>query len=100
MKSQKLCHRLKMYREAKGLKVREVAKFIGVSVSTYRDWEYGRSIKGEPYQKLAEIYGVSLHQLLTGKPASPKSIFEQIERLEVDLKALKKELESVFWKGP
>ena len=98
MKSQNLCHRLKKYREAKGLKVRDVAAFVGVSVSTYRDWEYGRSIKGEPYQKLAEIYGVSLHQLLTGKPASPKLIFEKIEKLESDLRHLKKELESFFWK--
>ena len=75
MKSQDLYHRLKKYREAKGLKVREVAAFVGVSVSTYRDWEYGRSIKGESYQRLADIYEVSLHQLLTGKSASPEFIF-------------------------
>ncbi|MCB9027124.1 MAG: helix-turn-helix transcriptional regulator [Bdellovibrionaceae bacterium] len=99
MKSQDLCHRLKKYREAKGLKVREVAALLGVSVSTYRDWEYGRSIKGEPYEKLAEIYGVSVHQLLTGYQASPKAILGKIEKLEADLKFLKRELESFFWKG-
>ena len=56
-------NRLKKFRKAKGLSVKEVARHVGVAESTYRDWEYGRMIKGEPYLKIAEVLGVSLSSL-------------------------------------
>lgn len=59
--------RLKELREKRNLTVSHVAKAVAVSPSTYRDWEYGRVIKGEPYIKLAEIFEVSLTYLMTGK---------------------------------
>jgi transcriptional regulator with XRE-family HTH domain len=60
--------RIKKLREEKKLKVAQVAKSIGVSVSTYRDWEYGREIKGESaYVNLARFYGVSLSYIIQGK---------------------------------
>ena len=40
-----------------------MATQLGVSQSTYRDWEYGRKIKGEPYPQMAQILGVSLNEL-------------------------------------
>ena len=59
--------RLKRLRENNHLTISFIAKKIEVSPSTYRDWEYGRSIKGEPYMKLARLYGVSLNYLMTGE---------------------------------
>ena len=59
--------RLKNLRFEKGYSVKEVARRLGIAESTYRDWEYGMKIKGEPYVKLAELYEVSLTWLLTGK---------------------------------
>ncbi len=61
--------RLKHFRKQKNLTVAEVARRIDVSESTYRDWENGRAIKGEPYVKLAAVFAVSLNELF-GLPAS------------------------------
>ena len=55
--------RLKYFRTKKKLSVAQCAQMIGVSVSTYRDWENGRSISGEPYYKIANVFGVSLSEL-------------------------------------
>lgn len=51
---------LSKLRKKKGLTIRDCAKHIGVAESTLRDWEQGRSIIGEPYQRIAKALGVSL----------------------------------------
>lgn len=76
----KLSIRLKELRMKNKLSVSEVAEFVGVSSSTYREWEYGRSISGEPYMKIAEIFNVSLKFLLTGE--DDRGISDQIQKLE------------------
>lgn len=58
-----ISERLKNLRKKQKLSVVECANFIGVSQSTYRDWENGRSISGEPYIKIANLFGVSLSEL-------------------------------------
>ena len=56
-----IAKRLVKLRQDKNLKIKNVANAIGVSPSTYRDWEYGCAIKAEePYIKLARYYGVSI----------------------------------------
>ncbi len=72
--------RLKRIRESKKLSISEVARAIGVSPSTYREWEYGREMKGEPYMKLAEIFGISLVKLMTGKDTEIEKELIEIER--------------------
>lgn len=62
-----MSERLKHFRKISNLSIREVAKKLEISPSTYRSWEQGVSISGEPYVKLAAIYQVSLHELLTGE---------------------------------
>lgn len=74
--------RLRLYRKKCGFSVAEVAKKLNVSASTYRDWEYGRQIKGEPYMKLAEIYGVSLMELLAGRNTDKDQIFKDLDEIE------------------
>jgi len=44
-----------------------VAERAGISASTYRYWEYGKKIKGEPYIELALALNVSLTELFTDK---------------------------------
>ena len=88
--------RLNRLRLSRNLRVNEVAEFLGVASSTYRDWEYGRSIRGEPYVMLSELFEVSLEELMTGKKATPLAIQKELGRCEEALKNLKKELESFF----
>lgn len=96
MKNESFSLRLKRLREARGIKVKEMASRLGVSVSTYRDWEYGRAIKGEPYPKMAEILSVSLQELLTGRCPLPEQVMKEIFKCEQALAAIKKELSSFF----
>lgn len=87
--------RLKRLREIRGLTIAEISSKTGVPVSTYREWEYGRAIKGEPYVQLAEILGVSLHELITGITPDSRSALKMIDELEELLSLLKKELWSL-----
>lgn len=81
-------HRLARLRLENGLTAKSVAEAIGVPVTTYREWEYGRAIRGEPYQKLAQLFNVSLCELLTGEHNSPHSIETEIRKVIAELQAL------------
>lgn len=61
--------RIAQLRTKRGLTQKDIAEALGVPLSTYKEWEYGRRIQGEKiYVDLAEVLGVSLRSLLTGKP--------------------------------
>ena len=79
MTNESLPNRLKRLRVGKGLSIRDVALSLDVSPSTYRAWEYGVQIKGEPYVALAKIYHVGLSELLTGEPSQLESQLRLIE---------------------
>lgn len=96
MKNESFSVRLRRLRLEKGIKVKDMALALGVSVSTYRDWEYGRSIKGEPYPKMAELLSVSLSELLTGYSPLPEQMMKEILKCEQAIFSLKKELASFF----
>jgi len=64
----KISERLRELRKKKKLSLASVALAIDVPVSTYRDWEYGKAIRGEPYERLAELFEISLAELLSVKP--------------------------------
>lgn len=64
----KISDRLRELRRNKKLSLARVAQAIEVPVSTYRDWEYGKAIRGEPYERLAELFEISIHELLSVKP--------------------------------
>lgn len=81
-----LGERLRTLRTEKKLSISEVARHVGVSVSTYRDWEYGREIKGEPYLKLATLLNVNLTYLLTGKDSE---VFKELEEIESIVKNIR-----------
>ena len=88
--------RLKRLRLKKGFSTGEVSRQLGVSPSTYREWEYGRSIRGEPYEKLAAILGVSLHELLLGERGAASEARKWVAQIEKDLQALKSEIMKIL----
>src|SRR5262245_9479473 len=70
--------RLRRLRVENQMSMKQVADRIGVPLSTYRDWEYGKSIRGEPYPELAALYGVSVHELITGRTAEKSEIVKAL----------------------
>jgi transcriptional regulator with XRE-family HTH domain len=62
-----IAKRLKALRAAANKTYKQVAKDIGVAESTYREWEQGRQIRGEPYQALANSLNSSISYILTGQ---------------------------------
>lgn len=87
---------LKNNRERCELTIKECADFLGVSASTYRDWEYGRAITGEPYPKIAELFGISILDLFGMNKSKSVATLSEIElivdELSKKLKALKSNL--------
>jgi transcriptional regulator with XRE-family HTH domain len=82
--------RLKKLREKSKLSQKDLAQLAGVSASTYRDWEYGKQILGEPYIALAEALGVSVYELLSGASSSSCNLIKEIEQVETAVKNLRK----------
>jgi transcriptional regulator with XRE-family HTH domain len=86
-----MAHRLQSFRKNIGLTSKEVARRISVAESTYRAWEAGRAIRGEPYLRLAETFRVSLGELFSGEPPhSSDELNLAISKLEEVLILLRK----------
>jgi transcriptional regulator with XRE-family HTH domain len=55
-------------RDKKGYKDSDVARITGITKSTFSDWKSGRSCpKNDKLQKIAEMLGVTVDYLMTGK---------------------------------
>lgn len=55
-------------RDAKGMKDADVARKTGITKSTFSDWKNGRSNpKDAKLQKIADLFGVSVEYIRTGK---------------------------------
>lgn len=86
-----LGNRLKRLRKQTHLTAKEVAHRLGVATSTYREWEMGRAIRGEPYPALCEVLNVSLHELLLGERSpDQQTIMSEIDAIEARLQALRR----------
>lgn len=83
--------KLKNFRLQKGLTQKEVAHRLGVPSSTYRSWEYGAAISGEPYQGLCHVFEVSLTELLglPSQESQQQQILQEIQQIEIMLQNLK-----------
>lgn len=68
--------------------MREASKLIGVPESTYRDWEYGREIRGEPYLQIAKAFGITLDELF-GVHSKDRTIEEEFDLAILHLQSLK-----------
>src|SRR5689334_8298643 len=80
-----ICRRLKRLRLKRGLSMKAIAAQIKVPLTTYRNWEYGRAIRGEPYERIAQALGVDLTELLTGKKPRSSRTLQRIEALKNQL---------------
>lgn len=84
--------RLKKLRSNQGLSVAAAARKVGVPVSTYREWEFGRAIQGEPYPAIAKMLGVSLNELFNAETQDRSGVFEKLDAVEEAVSNLKKHL--------
>lgn len=84
--------RLRRLRKSRGMTMTAFARMIGVPPSTYRTWEYGGAIQGEPYLKMAQVLEISLYELFAEEKPRSKDIFDLVEKIDVLSKQLKKEL--------
>ena len=71
--------------------MREAARRIGVPESTYREWEYGRKIRGEPYVKIAKAFGITLSELF-GEQVRDLNIDQRLNRIKQDIEIVQIEL--------
>lgn len=82
-----LSERLKTLRQRKRFSIRYLARKLDVSASTYRAWENGGQIRGEPYVHLAQIFGVSVTELLTGEVSTLEQELANIERALIAIRS-------------
>lgn len=84
--------RLRRLRKMRGLSMSALSREIGIPPSTYRDWEYGAAILGQPYIKLAAALNVSLYQLLGSEKSENQNLLDLLDKLDSTIKELKKEV--------
>ncbi|HWU44899.1 MAG TPA: helix-turn-helix transcriptional regulator [Bdellovibrio sp.] len=82
--------RLKKLRLRAGLSQKEVAERASLSASTYRDWEYGKKIKGEPYVELASALGVSISELFTDEKSVTSKVHQELREIELLVESIRK----------
>lgn len=87
--------RLKRLRQEKQLSTKQMSLMTGIPISTYREWEAGRQVLGQPYVKLAQALEVNVYELLTGERMDRFEGHELIEKIEKDLSRLKQILQSL-----
>jgi len=69
------------------------ANRLEVPVSTYREWEYGRDLRGhQAYVKMAHIFGVGVQELLVGKKPNRQEIVLKLDTAINQLKELRAEV--------
>ena len=89
--------RLTKFRKNKNLTQKEVATLLSVPTTTYRDWEYGRLIQGEPYLKLDEIFGVSLSDILgVDSLQIRRDLINKLRSLKQQVEDIEKNIHSLF----
>ena len=84
--------RLRALRKGKSLTIQQVSTITGIPASTYKEWENGRQIRGEPYMNLARVFEVSVHELITGEKSQASPALKRIEEIEAHLAKLKTDL--------
>lgn len=88
--------RMRRKRVEQNLSLKAVAQRAGIPLSTYREWEAGRQIKGEPYEKIAYALDVSLYWLITGKSRNPREVLGKVGEIEAACVAIRNSLESLI----
>jgi len=87
--SNRLADRMRKLRVERDLTAREVAQSVNVPESTYRAWEAGRAVRGEPYVALSKVFGISVHELLSGVKPRSQEAHSLVLLIERDIAKLK-----------
>lgn len=93
---EKLNERLIRLRKQRGLTARDMAYAIEVPESTYREWEYGRGMKLPPCQKISQVLGVSVSELITGETPELQWILDELLKMEKNAHELRINLSSLL----
>lgn len=94
--NESLGQRLERLRKEKNLTAKAVARLIDVPESTYREWEYGRGLKLPPCQKISQVLGISVSELITGESPDWETHLESLEKLEQNLRETRLKLSSLI----
>ncbi len=86
--------RIKQKRLDNQISLKELSIKAGIPLSTLREWESGRQIKGEPYEKIARALDVSLIELLTGQKPKHRELLIKVHEIETACKSIKNYLGS------
>ena len=86
--------RIKSIRLENQISLKELSVKAAIPLSTLREWESGRQIKGEPYEKIARALEISLIELLTGQKPKHRELLIKIHEIEMACKTLKNNLRS------
>lgn len=92
LKKETLGERVRRLRSRRDLSASFVAKTLGVAESTYREWENGRAIRGEPYIALSQILKVGVWELLTGEKMNLDCMLNELANIEGLVKNIRTEL--------
>lgn len=84
--------RIKRLRTEKNLTLQHLSKKTSIPLSTLREWEVGRQIKGEPYEKIAQVLNVGLSELLYGKKPNSREVLIKVHEIEVACKEIRDSL--------
>ena len=88
--------RLERIRKERNLTAKSVARMIDVPESTYREWEYGRGLKLPPCQKISQVLGISVSELITGEEPQWQNYLEELEVLERNVREIRLKLSSLI----
>ena len=89
--------RLRRLREGAGLTMEAMARNLGVPVTTYREWEYGRELRGTKiYLKMVDILGVAIQELFTGEKSKNHGAIEQFDSIINQLQELRSKMISLL----
>lgn len=88
----KLGRRIACLRKERGLTMKQVAEKLGVPLTTYREWEYGRSIRNpHHFIHLLQFFGLSIEDI-TSESSSKLSIEDRLNRALSDIAFVQSEL--------
>ena len=86
--------RLERLRTSKGFTLKETARAIEVPESTYREWKNGRGLRLPPFQKISQLFAISVTELISGEKPDLIFVTGELEEAEKKLNVLRRKLSS------
>ncbi len=90
--AENLSDRLRRFRNKNNLSVKNVALALNIPTTTYREWENGRKIVGEPYIALAQLFKISVHELITGEIFTDNNVIASLDLVQNEISKIRQHL--------